>query len=542
MRRPVALATLLAVAAGLAVMLVLALRTSPFDVIRPELSPEVLAQKAREALARIGYETRPRDEAYGFEWDREFVDYAKGKDAPPQWTRLLSERPSPLAFWYRRSNEALIGYAFHSDLLVPGIVDRGDPPPIQSGMINARFDYQGHLLFLEAIPPQRSETPTAPAPVDWSPIFQLAGIDQLQLQPVDPQWNWLAASDSRAAWTGVWPGSGRPLRIEAAALGGRVVGFQAGGPWQTPWRMADPSEASTSIYLVVLMALALLILVGSGVLARRNIRDGRGDRRGALRLGATMTIVLLALWICTTHLVADVVMIATLLVAVATAVAYGVLIWTLYLALEPLVRRHWPQVLVSWTNVLAGRATDPVVGRDVLIGVGLGVWFAVLFRATALAFTNDSVVSFVGDIGDANVLLGLRGALGGALGEVPYTIRNVLLYFFVLFVMRVVFRRGWLAGLAFTLALAALNSGTEPHAVNGAIGLLYYGSAAFVIVRWGLLPLAVGTFVNSLLFDIVATSDTSAWYFGNNFVLIAIVAGLAVWGFWKAVPALQKAR
>ena len=132
-------------------------------MIRPEFSPEVLAQKAREALARIGYETRPRDEAYGFEWDREFVDYAKGKDAPPQWTRLLSERPSPLAFWYRRSDEALIGYAFHSDLLVPGIVDRGDPPPIQSGMINARFDYQGHLLFLEAIPPQRSETPTAPA-------------------------------------------------------------------------------------------------------------------------------------------------------------------------------------------------------------------------------------------------------------------------------------------------------------------------------------------------------------------------------------------
>ena len=135
----------------------------------------------------------------------------------------------------------------------------------------------------------------------------------------------------------------------------------------------------------------------------------------------------------------------------------------------------------------------------------------------------------------------MRGALGGALGEAPYTIRNVLLYFFILFVMRVAFRRGWLAGLAFTLALAGLKSLTEPYAVNAAVGLLYYGSAAFVIVRWGLLPFAVGTFVNSLLFDIAATSDTSAWYFGNNFVLVAIVAGLAVWGFWKAVPECKSA-
>ena len=86
------------------------------------------------------------------------------------------------------------------------------------------------------------------------------------------------------------------------------------------------------------------------------------------------------------------------------------LIWTIYLALEPLVRRHWPQVLVSWTNVLTGRAADPVVGRDVLIGVALGVWFSVLFRALALAFTGDHVIAFIGDLGSANVLQGLRYA------------------------------------------------------------------------------------------------------------------------------------
>jgi len=300
--------------------------------------------------------------------------------------------------------------------------------------------------------------------------------------------------------------------------------------------MSDPSDSSTSIYLVLLLVLAVLILGGSAFLAVRNIRDGRGDRRGAIRLASYMTVILLALWLCTVHLVADVLLVAVFLVAIATAIFYGVLIWTMYLALEPLVRRHWPQVLVSWTNALTGRAADPVVGRDVLIGVALGVWFAIMFRALALTVAGNSVVSFVGDIGSANVFMGLRSTLGGALGEAPYAIRNVLLYFFLLFVMRVAFRRGWLAGIAFTLSLAGLNALTPPHGVNTIVGLLYYGSAAFVIVRWGLLPLAVGTFVNSVLFDIVATRNTSAWFFGGNFVLIGIVVALALWGFWKAVP------
>jgi hypothetical protein len=32
------------------------------------------------------------------------------------------------------------------------------------------------------------------------------------------------------------------------------------------------------------------------------------------------------------------------------------------------------------------------------------------------------------------------------------------------------------------------------------------------------------------------TSDTSAWYFGNNLALSGIVVALALWAFWKAVP------
>ena len=35
--------------------------------------------------------------------------------------------------------------------------------------------------------------------------------------------------------------------------------------------------------------------------------------------------------------------------------------WLYYLALEPYVRRLWPQALISWSRVLAGRVRDPLV-------------------------------------------------------------------------------------------------------------------------------------------------------------------------------------
>jgi hypothetical protein len=50
-----------------------------------------------------------------------------------------------------------------------------------------------------------------------------------------------------------------------------------------------------------------------------------------------------------------------------------------------------------------------------------------------------------------------------------------------------------------------------------------------------LLAYAVGHFVTSLLMDIAATADASAWYFGNLLLLFGIVLGLAAWGFYTAL-------
>jgi hypothetical protein len=134
------------------------------------------------------------------------------------------------------------------------------------------------------------------------------------------------------------------------------------GPWRKPWRMPPASPTRVNATVVVLFALAIGIIIGAGLLAQRNLRAGRGDSQGAARLATCMTSVLLALWLCQVHLVASIGLLAMLLIAVCTTVFNGVLLWTIYLALEPFVRRHWPQVLVSGRTLCQGDYEIPSWG------------------------------------------------------------------------------------------------------------------------------------------------------------------------------------
>ena len=430
---------------------------------------------------------------------------------------------------------------FHNDLLTPGLVDDGDPPPIMSGMSHIALDHQGRLTSFETIPAQQLDAPTAAAPVDWTPVFTLAGLDASQLKSAEPLWTWLATSDTRAAWTGTWPDSGRPLRVEAAALSGRPVAFMVTGSWQKPWRMTEASDGRDTAIVMLLLAITFGILGGAAFLARENLRSGRGDLQGATRLGVSMAAVLMAVWFCKVHLVGSIGVLAMFLIAVCTSVFYGVLMWTIYVALEPSVRKRWPQVLVSWTNLLAGRVADPVVGRDVLLGAALGVGWVLLVR---LVDSWSGENELMGYPGDTELLTGMRSTVGVILQGVPYAMRNVLFYFFLLFSLRVVFRRQWAAAAAFAglfALISALGNDGNPW-VNAAVAALYFGSGAVVVLRWGLLAYAVGMFISELLLKMPATLDSSAWYFGNMLTLLAVTAALAWWGFHTVVPRSASSR
>ncbi len=83
--------------------------------------------------------------------------------------------------------------------------------------------------------------------------------------------------------------------------------------------------------------------------------------------------------------------------------------------------------------------------------------------------------------------------------------------------------------------LGALGNDGNPW-LNGAVAVLYFGSGAVVVLRWGLLSYAVGIFLAELLLKLPATLDSSAWYFGNMLTIVAVAVALASWGLRTVVP------
>lgn len=59
--------------------------------------------------------------------------------------------------------------------------------------------------------------------------------------------------------------------------------------------------------------------------------------------------------------------------AVAEALIKAVVIWLFYIALEPYVRRRSPHRIISWSRLMAGNWRDPLVGRDILLGLIIGL-------------------------------------------------------------------------------------------------------------------------------------------------------------------------
>src|SRR6185295_12946481 len=149
--------------------------------------------------------------------------------------------------------------------------------------------------------------------------------------------------------------------------------------WTKPDRTPGSSDSNAAtVAFSVLGTLLVVIIVASALLAAGNLRRQRGDRRGAFRLAVFVFSVQMAIWAVRAHIMASFGTFGTFLVALATSVFYGMMMWTVYIALEPYVRRRWPQTLISWSTVLIGRVRDAVVGRDVLIGCAAGSAVAIL--------------------------------------------------------------------------------------------------------------------------------------------------------------------
>ena len=123
--------------------------------LRPSKPPEVLAHQAREILAKIGYPEKPADSVGKFGYNNWFLSYViKTAGQSANWKRILLQRPLMLEFWYRQSSREMVPIGWRSVLLTPGVVSALDPPPIEPGMVTMWMDSEGHLQWLQVIPPE----------------------------------------------------------------------------------------------------------------------------------------------------------------------------------------------------------------------------------------------------------------------------------------------------------------------------------------------------------------------------------------------------
>src|SRR5271168_4602000 len=536
-----AIGLLVAVVVGLILSIYISDRFKLNNRTPMENSPEVLTADAREIIRNLGYSTPAADAASEFGIDGFYLNYLEKHDkTPSRWDVLSSDRPAPLTFWYRESPRKMEPGSFFSSGGA-GQVTTSDPPMMVSGMVRVTLDMRGRLTHFEAVPPQVDEPAATPAVgpsvPDWAPLFAAAGLRVGDFASVTPEWTPLAWGDSRAAWTRDLPGPNKITeRLEAASYRGKPIYFDLIYPWDTPKR-STPYQQTTreKVSSIVLLTLLIGLLVASAFVARRNLRLNRGDTQGGARLAIFVFLAFMANWALRAHHIDNVDEFDGLFIALSWACLVTTMAFLLYLALEPFVRKNAPQTLIGWSRLMAGDFRDPLVGRDLLIAAVYGIWL------TVFESSDNFLLPLFGKLPPSpgtitpDSLNGVRYALG----TLPFFTLVFVLYglfiFFLFFMVRLLVRNVWVAGLIIVLLGTFTNSGSEYPLLQMFYAAVIWGSIIFMLRRFGLLALVVGLVVQNVLIVFPLTSHFSRWYANAGVTGLLAIAILAAYGYRTAV-------
>ncbi|HVL66012.1 MAG TPA: serine/threonine-protein kinase, partial [Vicinamibacterales bacterium] len=524
------------VLAGLCTLAYAASNVALLSLAPLEKSAEVLEDRARELLARI-HPVPAADQVRGVSVNSDVLRWIASTDVSPRrWDVLATGELPVVRFWYRTSPRELLPVS--STTWLPTY---GDPPLVLPGMAAVMLDERGRLIELVTVPPQKSAADTAvpPTDVDWTPLFEAAGLRMHEFGTATPQWNPPVHTDTRAAWEGPLPWKpDTAVRVEAGTYGGRPATFKVIGPWTQPISTDPPRPPSARIRFLSLAGalLVLALLVGALVLVRFNLRSGRADRRGAARIALFLIWVSSAAWLLgADHSLNLDTELELLFRFLSGTLLNAGLTWLFYLALEPFIRRFNPDMLISWSRLLAGQLRDPRVGRDVLIGLAAGVYLA-------LAGTIDNFLPQITGaappqphLTSTQFLLGTRFGMSSLLRMVPNAMQGALIATFAFVMLRAIVGRRdvaiALASLLFIGVIAAEDGG------DPTIWLLLVFAAAivlpvmFVFVRFGVLPLATTILTNQMLSNVPLTVDLARANAGVSTLTILLLASAAVYAF-----------
>jgi predicted Ser/Thr protein kinase len=538
LRLRIAICWLAALLLGLIAAAFLADKTTVLGKAGLSEKPDALEKVARDVIDDLGYDTLPKDRAYGFEYAEDYLWSLRiEKDAPSRREKgKLGEQPG-MYFWYRQSPHYLLPVARYS-----WIISEDDPPPTLPGMVGLRLTGNGDLIKFCVVPHDSSEQAGQPEEAGWERLFEYAGLNMGQFTlrtDEDAIESFPALADRRLVWEGISLIGGKQVRAEGASYHGQPIYFKIVEQAPSPQAVrlgippSDRQPMRIEISRAVEWTYLLILLIAAALIARRSLRLGRSDRKGAFRLGLFIFSFLLLVWILeASHIPYFAGELALVLSGLSSAMFYAVYFGLVYLAFEPYIRRFWPTLLISWNRLMTGRYRDPSVGRDLLVGTAVGVWsWPVLECLTVLA------PDWLGPVQPfwrtlPSTLAGGRHLLAVSLFCLS-AVGVSLAYLLTLVLLRILLRKWWLWVPLFIFQGAFFFIMSDFTSIARWLGVAALMIALLVlIIRLGLLAAVAFFYASYVLTDFPLTANPGSWYWGSSLFALGIVAAIGTYGFY----------
>jgi hypothetical protein len=365
---------------------------------------------------------------------------------------------------------------------------------------------------------------------NWAALFGLTGLDMVRFMPAAPKIAPPMAFDARMAWTGTFAeGRTERVRVEAAYWQGRPVYFTMTGDWVEPRAESGGGVGRVFVFLG--------ILAGTALVAWHNMRVGRGDRAGAAKMAGFIFVLTMCSWISGAAHVTSAREVGMILMALSSAALNAGLLGAAYLAIEPHVRRHWPDALISWTRAQSGRLKDPLVASHVLAGMAAAgaVVFVLAAGDVASRFASRELLAF--PLASLNSVPVFVSRLIGIVNSALFVVIAFLLW---VVLTRTLVRRAWLADVLASLLFGLGGFQTGNAVQNAFFGLTYAllgYSMVWTLRRFGLLA-TLAYFAAAFTASVSTIPMTfPSWYSGRDLMTLGIPATVAAWALWVIVSA-----
>ncbi len=488
--------------------------------------PETIRERARDLLRSLGYADQESDTALWIQTDYLMLrNYSLTTPSPARWKMLPSLQPNPLQHFFRSSLRPLV------PLKPTSRVDWRDPDLYFFGDVKASFGPDGRIQAFRAVAAP-SETPgAAPSSETWDLLFSAAGLDRSSFLEVAPTVTPFNGADRTYAWEG--EAHGAQLRIEAASLGGRPVQFNVTGPHDWDHRQTRYIVGPLTRWMFSLVgAFLMIVTIAALFFARRNLRLGRSDTHGAMRLALFVGGSGAVVWLLgADHALDPAAELALSAGGLGLAALQAVIVWAGYLAIEPYLRRRWPTLLIAWSRLLGGGWRDPLVGRELLIGVLVGSLSGVILYA---AFALPGFVP----VADASPLFLSAEAVSGPghflATAIDILARCVLLSLcltLVLVLALTLFHRRWIAVLCVGLLLSAVLYVGDSPVVAIPLAVLLAAILSATLARIGLLAFIEANIILTGFVFLPVALDPSRWWAPYGFATLALLIVPGIFGF-----------